>query len=40
MSLSGGVYFLGELFFGKLDVSITKSKEKHDKNHFYANLGQ
>ena len=25
----GGVRFLGELFFSKLDISITKGKEGH-----------
>ena len=36
----GGIGSPSNLFLGKFDVNINKGKEKHAKNHFYANFGQ
>ena len=35
----GGIGSVGELFLSKLDVIITKAKEGHVLNHFYADVG-
>ena len=38
-SFFGGVGSPDEPFLNELDVNITKGKEKHAYNHFYANVG-